>query len=89
MKSKDNLYRAISDTYREFIDANSDKKSLFKKVLNQVLAISESEYGFIGEVLIRNNSPYLKTYAITDISWNEETAALYKKYEISGMEFTN
>jgi PAS domain S-box-containing protein len=89
IKTKDNLTKAISETYREFIDPNSDKKSLFKKVLNQVLAITESEYGFIGEILIRDNSPYLKTFAITDISWNEETAAFYKKYEITGMEFTN
>jgi PAS domain S-box-containing protein len=31
----------------------------------------------------------LKTYAITDISWDKETADLYKKYEDQGMEFTN
>jgi PAS domain S-box-containing protein len=83
------LTNAISETNREFLDPNSDKRSLFKKVLNKVLSITGSEYGFIGEVLIRKDAPMLKTYAITDISWNQETAALFKKYENTGMEFTN
>ncbi|MFN5830627.1 MAG: hypothetical protein ACK46R_07735, partial [Bacteroidota bacterium] len=65
------LTNAISETYREFLDPNSDKRSLFKKVLNKVLSITGSEYGFIGEVLIRNDAPMLKTYAITDISWSQ------------------
>ncbi|MFN5629509.1 MAG: ATP-binding protein [Bacteroidota bacterium] len=89
MNSNFSLTKAISETYREFLDPNSDKRSLFKNVLNQLLSITQSEYGFIGEVIIRNESPFLKTYAITDISWDEETAALYKKYEQTGMEFTN
>jgi PAS domain S-box-containing protein len=89
MKSNLSLTKAISETYREFLDPNSDKRSLFKNVLNQLLSITQSEYGFIGEVIIRNEFPFLKTYAITDISWDEETAALYKKYEQTGMEFTN
>ena len=89
MQNNNSLSKALSETYREFLDPKSNKRSLFKKMLNQVLAITNSEYGFIGEVLIRDGSPFLKTYAITDISWNEETAALYKKHELSGMEFTN
>ncbi len=58
-------------------------------MLHQVLSVTESEYGFIGEVKFRNGAPFLKTFAITDISWNKETAEFYKKYEEQGMEFTN
>ena len=83
------LLDALADFNREFNDPKSDKRSLFKKVLNNVLVITKSEYGFIGEIFQRDGNPVLKTFAITDISWDEETAALYKKYEAKGMEFTN
>jgi PAS domain S-box-containing protein len=83
------LLNALHEINLEFIDSSSDKRSLFKKMLLNVLTVTQSEYGFIGEILFRDGQPYLKTYAITDISWDEETAALYKKYESQGMEFTN
>ncbi|MFM2189671.1 MAG: hypothetical protein RL491_57 [Bacteroidota bacterium] len=83
------LLHALSEINREFVDPKSNKRSLFKKMLEHMLSVTGSEYGFIGEVLIRNGSPMLKSYAITDISWDEETAALYRKYEEKGMEFTN
>jgi PAS domain S-box-containing protein len=84
-----NLLNALHQINLEFIDSSSDKRSLFKKMLLNVLSLTQSEYGFIGEILFRDGQPYLKTYAITDISWDEATAALYKKYETLGMEFTN
>ena len=83
------LLNALHEINLEFIDSSSDKRSLFKEMLLNVLTVTQSEYGFIGEILFRDGQPYLKTYAITDISWDEETAALYKKYESQGMEFTN
>jgi PAS domain S-box-containing protein len=89
MQDSNSLLNALSETYREFLDPNSNKRTLFGKTLNQVLAVTKSEYGFIGEVLIRQGRPMLKTFAITDISWDEETAALYRKYQDQGMEFTN
>jgi len=83
------LLRALHQINLEFIDPNSNKRTLFRKMLDKVLDVTSSEYGFIGEIIMREGAPVLKTYAITDISWNEETAALYKKYEAQGMEFTN
>ncbi|MFM7054308.1 MAG: PAS domain S-box protein, partial [Bacteroidota bacterium] len=83
------LLYALSEINREFVDPKSNKRKLFKKMLEHMLSVTGSEYGFIGEVLIRNGDPMLKSYAITDISWDEETAALYRKYEEKGMEFTN
>ena len=83
------LLNALHEINLEFIDSSSDKRSLFKKMLLNILSVTQSEYGFIGEILFRDGQPYLKTYAITDISWDEETAALFKKHESQGMEFTN
>jgi PAS domain S-box-containing protein len=36
-----------------------------------------------------DGSPFLRTYAITNIAWNEETRANYEKYKTSGLEFRN
>lgn len=83
------LLHALSVINKAFIDPESDKRSLFRKLLNNVLEITDSEYGFLGEVLTRDGQPYLKTYAITDISWDAETAALYQKHIDLGFEFTN
>jgi len=59
-------------------------------LLEGLLALTGSEYGFIGEVLRdEEGAPYLRTTALTDISWNEETRRLYEMYAARGMEFRN
>jgi PAS domain S-box-containing protein len=83
------LIQSLHEINLEFIDPESNKRSLFTKMLNEVLELTGSEYGFIGEIVIRDNAPILKTFAITNISWDEESTALYKKYQERGMEFTN
>jgi PAS domain S-box-containing protein len=88
-KSEIYLSRVLSEINKEFIDPKSNKRSLFNKMLTNALKATGSGYGFIGEVFLRNGSPMLKTYAITDISWDEETSRLYKRFEAQGMEFTN
>lgn len=88
-KSADELLLALLGITKESIDPKSDKRSLFNRMLLNVLNLTGSDYGFIGEVLYRDGAPRLKTYAITNISWNEETSDFYNKYESEGMEFTN
>jgi len=83
------MLKALSEINKEAFNPQRDKRSLFNRILNTVLDLTGSEYGFVGEILLRDESPLLKTYAITDISWDEETKKLYKKYEAQGMEFTN
>ena len=76
---------AIQDLYN-----SGDKgKHVFERMLNTLLSVSESEYGFIGEVLHKDQKPYLKTYAITNIAWNEETLKLYEDNVAVGLEFYN
>jgi len=67
----------------------TDLNSYFNNIMNELLDFMDSEYGFMGEVLYDKGVPYLKTYAITDISWSPETKALYKKHASLGMEFRN
>lgn len=63
---------------------------VFGSMLKDLLALTGSTYGFIGEVLHDEaGAPYLKTYALTNISWDAGTKALYKKTAQQGLEFRN
>jgi len=79
----------IVKTQLRFIE-NIDRRQVFKELLQDLLTLTGSEYGFIGEVLYdEQQSVYLKTYALTDISWNAETAALFAQSQQNGLEFRN
>lgn len=83
------LLRTIAKAQSKFI-ANVDTKVLFDELLDDLLALTRSEYGFIGEVLYDpSGSPYLKSRAVTNIAWNDETKALYEKHAATGLEFRN
>lgn len=73
-----------------FMTLNTVKES-FEIMLNALLEGTDSEYGFIGEVLYdkETNDPYLKTHAITNIAWNAETRTFYEQNAPTGMEFYN
>lgn len=83
-----NLLKAISNIQYKFI-SDIDPQVLFDGLLKDLLALTGSEYGFIGEIFYNTDgSPYLKTHAITNIAWNDETRALYEKYA-PAFEFRN
>jgi diguanylate cyclase (GGDEF)-like protein len=57
-------------------------------VLNDLLALTGSQFGFVGEILYHpDDTPYLKIGAITNIAWNHETEALYQQVKRRGMIF--
>lgn len=88
-KQNAEMLRALSVAFGRFI-SEENPQLLFEYLLNDLLDLTRSEYGFIGRVLKANDgNPYLKTYAITNISWNEETQALYDTQANQGMEFHN
>lgn len=67
-----------------------DSHVVSEKLLNGFLDITESEYGFIGEVLYdADEQPYLRIQHITDIAWNDETRKLYENRKGKGLEFHN
>lgn len=85
------LTRAVNRTLSQYIGSHLwARKGLFDDTLQELLGLSQSSYGFIGEILHTEESiPYLKTHAITDISWNKETRELYARSVQKGMEFFN
>jgi PAS domain S-box-containing protein len=83
------LLLAISHAQQEFI-GEQDPRELFGQLLETILDLTASEYGFIGEILhTPEGQPYLKTHAITDIAWNAETHRFYEENVAQGLEFYN
>ena len=64
------LLAAISRAQSGFI-RHADAQNVFGDLLADLLALTDSEFGFIGEVLFKEDrAPYLKTRAITDVVWD-------------------
>ena len=72
------------------LSGQGGRHSGFEGLLQRLLTLTQSEYGFIGEVLqSADGQPYLKTYAITDIAWDAASKAHFAAMAPKGMEFTN
>ena len=84
------MLEAIRQAQAQFIVEVASRES-FGDLLDILLSITESEYGFIGETFHADDgSPYLKTHSITNIAWDAQTLALYDEYTSEqGMEFRN
>ena len=82
---------AISEASLEFFESleTHDLKRFFQWVVDKMVALTDSEYGVIGEVLRDENGPFLKEHGITDIAWNDEMRDLYARYHAEGLEFHN
>lgn len=81
----------LREVQDEFI-SHPDTGKAFNDILAVLLTYAESEFAFIGEVLYdAEGQPYLKSHALTNIAWNEETRRLYNEYNVPnrGLEFRN
>jgi len=83
------LLSAIQRIQLQFI-TDVDPRVIFDDLLSVMLDMTDSEYGFIGEVHYQQDgTPYLKTHAITNIAWSEETRRFYEEKKAKGLEFFN
>ena len=82
------ILNSIVKLSEEYFIENDIKKSM-DSFLDELLKLTESEYGFIGTIENNGKQNYLKTLAITDISWNEETRIFYNDNVATGLEFFN
>jgi PAS domain S-box-containing protein len=88
IKANNTLLEAITRTQSQFI-VDTEPAIIFNNILEGILFLTKSEYGFIGEILFTaEGKPYLKTHAITNIAWNEESRSFYEK-NAPNMEFYN
>ncbi len=84
-----NIIYEISDLRARYIEFSSEKQKFFQYLLDRVLSLTESEYGFIGEIKDSNEGKYLKTYWLSDISWDEGTRKFYEENAPKGFLFKN
>lgn len=83
------MLEAIRQAQASYIDAG-DRTQVFDRLLNAMLELTSSEYGFLGEVLTGEGGlPYLKTLALSDISWDDASRAAMQRHREEGMEFHN
>lgn len=83
------LLESVNKLQKAFI-ASDDPKESFELLLSELINLTDSEFGYIGDVLYdESGSPYLKIDTLTNISWNEETRKLYEQRYSQGLEFHN
>lgn len=81
------LLNAITGALSHYI-TETDPYILFDGLLSNLLEITESEYGFIGEIFFSTESkPFIKCYATTNIAWSDETKILFEETRKKGMIF--
>lgn len=87
--SKNSLIEIIDNLQRNSI-SEYGAHYVFGQALDALLNYTNSEYGFIGEILHNaDNVPYLQTHAITNISWNAATEDFFQNSAPSGLSFFN
>ncbi|MFZ6847903.1 PAS domain S-box protein [Undibacterium sp. RuRC25W] len=81
------LNDAVAKAQAQFIKGK-DRGKGFDTLLVNSLRLTQSEYGFICEVLkSRDNVPYLKVCSILDLGWEDQIIDLHKKQVQTGLEF--
>lgn len=85
------VLEASHSARRAYLDHKGDIRKIYEGILAAYLSCTESEYGFVGDVLIdpQTGQKYLRSFGITDISWNEETKRYYDENVSKGFEFKN
>lgn len=79
----------ISRAQSQFIQEDA-RRQAFDSLLQGLLQLTESEYGFIGEVLYQaDGAPYLKTYAATDSSQSQERCNIDEGRTSESIEFAH
>ena len=83
------LWEALHKALSNYL-TDTPPQQFLSELLDVLLRLTNSEYGFIGEVLQDSQgSPYLKTHAITNIAWDEASRRLYEAGIAQGLEFRN
>ncbi|MET0101826.1 MAG: ATP-binding protein [Sedimenticola sp.] len=89
LADKNRLFKVIGNLQAQFI-REPQPTVMFDKLLMDIIDLTGSEFGFIGDVLEDdNNEPYLKCYAFSNIAWNDETRRFYEENRKTGFVFTD
>jgi PAS domain S-box-containing protein len=88
-KRRAELLNGIRSAQEHFI-GTTDVGPVFNELLDVVVRHTHSGFGFIAEVLKdEQDQPYLRSYSLTDISWNDEIREYMQSMSPQGLEFRN
>jgi diguanylate cyclase (GGDEF)-like protein/PAS domain S-box-containing protein len=83
------LLQAISRA-QALVIASSAVGAIFDGLLDELLSLTGSHYGFVGEVFFdAEQQPYLKTFAISNIAWDDTSRRRFEESMPDGMLFSN
>lgn len=82
------LLNAIKQAQSLYI-IDADATEIYKSLLQALVEISGSEYGFLDEVLHDDaGNVYKRNLAISNIAWDDESRALYKQLKDRNLKFS-
>ncbi|MFN3439694.1 MAG: EAL domain-containing protein [Acidovorax sp.] len=83
------LLQSISRAQAMFI-ASSGPRAAFEALLEELMSLTQSAFGIVGQVQRADDGhAYLRVHAMTDISWDDASRALYAQHAEEGMVFDN
>lgn len=87
LETNAHLLKAILDVQAHYI-ADGDPQPAFDKLLATLVSITQSEYGFLDEVLRdEQGNLYKRSLAISNIPWDEASRLLYEQLRQAGFRF--
>lgn len=89
LKSSNILLDSIRQAQELYL-SNGDVRQVFMKLLNTLVGITDSQFGFLDEVRTDSQGNKFKlSLAITDLSWDSESQELYNEIISRKLEFRN
>lgn len=88
-RQKKEDYISLVSKIQEMYINNLSLADIFEEILNFMITYTESDYGFIGGIYEDGKGRFLKTYAISNIAWDEASKNFYEDNKESGLEFRN
>ncbi|MFN4117684.1 EAL domain-containing protein [Acidovorax sp.] len=83
------LLQAISRAQAVFI-ASAGPRAAFELLLEELMSLTQSAFGVVGQVQRADDGhPFLRVHAMTDISWDDASRALFAQHAQDGMVFDN
>jgi GAF domain-containing protein len=81
------LFEKIHVADTDFMTVDSSE-NIFNKMLEQILGVTQCEYGFIDEMFVDDEGKrYLEARAFSNIAWDQNSRELYKKILSGEMRF--
>jgi len=89
LRRSNRMLAAVARIEADYL-VSEDREAVFTLLLEAVLDLTDSDFGFIGDVLRRpTGEPFIKVHHLTNIAWDDATQELYELHHRGGLEFDN